>query len=54
MFNNTANNGCSAQHGAGEGAGNGAAIRVSGSGSFQLSKASGAEVDGSTSATGVS
>ena len=54
MFNNAADDGDQAQYSPGEGGGNGAAIRVSGSGSFQLSKASGAEVDGSTSATGVS
>ena len=55
MFNNEADDGDpSGEYGKGEGGGDGAAIRVSGSGSFQLSKASGAEVDGSTSATGVS
>ena len=54
MFGNEANDGGAAQHGKGEGGGDGAAIRVSGNGSFELHKDSGAEVDGSTSATGVS
>ena len=54
QFNESANNGGAAQHGAGAGGGNGAAIRKSSGASFQLSKASGAEVDGSTTATGVS
>ena len=54
QFNESANNGGAAQHGAGTGGGNGAAIRKSSGASFQLSKASGAEVDGSTTATGVS
>jgi len=54
QFNEAANDGGAAQHGAGEGGGNGAAIRRTTGGSFQLSKASGAEVDGSTTATGVS
>ena len=52
MFNNEANDGGSAQHGKGDGAGDGAAIRVSGNGSFELHNSG--EVDGSTSATGVS
>ncbi len=54
QFGENANNGGAAQHGAGAGGGNGAAIRKSSGASFQLSKASGAEVDGSTTATGVS
>ena len=54
QFGENANNGGAAQHGAGSGGGNGAAIRRTTGGSFQLSKASGAEVDGSTTATGVS
>ena len=54
QFGENANNGGAAQHGAGAGGGNGAAIRRTTGGSFQLSKASGAEVDGSTTATGVS
>ena len=54
QFGENANDGGAAQHGKGEGGGNGAAIRKSSGASFQLSKASGAEVDGSTTATGVS
>jgi len=54
MFGNEADDGASAEYAKGEGGGDGAAIRVSGNGSFELNKASGAEVDGSTSATGVS
>ena len=54
QFNENANDGGAAEHGKGEGGGNGAAIRKSSGASFQLSKASGAEVDGSTTATGVS
>ena len=54
MFGNEANDGAQAEYAKGEGGGDGAAIRVSGNGSFELNKSSGAEVDGSTSATGVS
>ena len=54
MFGNEANDGGESEKEGGEGGGDGAAIRVSGNGSFELNKDSGAEVDGSTSATGVS
>ncbi len=54
MFGNEANDGNDAEKEGGEKGGDGAAIRVSGNGSFELNKDSGAEVDGSTSATGVS
>ena len=49
-----ANNGSGGNHGAGEGAGNGAAIRRTSGISVTINKASGAEVVGSQSATGVS
>ena len=49
-----ANNGAGGNHGAGEGAGNGAAIRRTSGISVTINKASGAEVVGSQSATGVS
>ena len=54
MFGNEANDGNDAEKEGGEKGGDGAAIRVSGNGSFELNKDSGAEVDGSTSSTGVS
>ena len=52
MFNNAANDGDQAQYSPGEGGGNGAAIRVSGNGSFELHNDG--EVDGDKEATGVS
>ena len=52
MFGNEADDGVASQYGKGEGGGDGAAIRVSGDGSFELHN--NGEVDGSTSATGVS
>ena len=52
QFNENANDGGAAQHGKGEGGGNGAAIRKSGSGTFELHNSG--EVDGSKTATGVS
>ena len=54
MFGNEADDGAQSEYAKGEGGGDGAAIRVSGNGSFELNKASGAEVDGDTEATGVS
>ena len=52
QFNENANDGGAAEHGKGEGGGNGAAIRKSGSGTFELHNSG--EVDGSKTATGVS
>ena len=55
QFNENANDGGAAQHGKGEGGGNGAAIRrASGISGTEINKASGAEVDGSQNASGVS